>query len=157
MTDSSLVAASNGTRKSCCANAYLRRGNGKFTVRRTFTQRDILNLKRAGKDVENLQKEVPVSEYFSTLSDLNPEAFLALPFEKIEQVGAYDVILRVKGGGVYAQLDACRLAIAKALVKVDVEYKPKLEKMYRTDARRKERSKIGQHGCARAKEQFSKR
>lgn len=157
MTDTSLMAASHGTRKSCCANAYLRRGNGKMIVRRTYTPRDILKLKKAGKDLSALQKDIPVTEYFATLKDLKPEEFLQLPFEKIEQAGSYDVILKVKGGGVYAQLDACRLAIAKALVKVDVAYKPQLDKMYRTDPRRKERCKIGQHGCARAKEQYSKR
>lgn len=157
MTDTSLMAASNGTRKSSCANAYLRRGTGKMIVRRSFSARDILKMKKAGKDLSLIQKDVSVEQYFETLKDLNPAAYLKTPLEKIEKEAAFDVLLTVKGGGIYAQLDACRLAIAKALVKIDVELKPQLDKMYRTDPRRKERAKKGQHGCARAKEQYSKR
>lgn len=157
MTDNSLMAASHGTRKSSCANAYLRRGTGKMIVRRAFTARDILRMKRAGKDLSLIQKDLAVEEYFETLKELNPLAYLKTPLQKVEKEDAFDVILTVKGGGIYAQLGACRLAIAKALVKVDAEIKPQLEKMYRTDPRRKERAKKGQHGCARAKEQYSKR
>jgi small subunit ribosomal protein S9 len=157
MTDSSLMAASHGTRKSSCANAYLRRGNGKIIVRRTFSPRDILAMKRAGKDLNLIQKDFLAQDYFENLKDLNPVAYLKTPFDKLNKTDSFDVILTVKGGGVYAQLDACRLAIAKALVKIDKDYKPQLDKLYRTDPRRKERAKKGQHGCARAKEQYSKR
>ena len=72
-----------------------------------------------------------------------------------------DIKVNVVGGGIASQTDAARLAIAKALA----EYSPKLKKVFLdydrqllvADVRRKEVSKPGRHGQARAKIQKSYR
>jgi small subunit ribosomal protein S9 len=53
---------------------------------------------------------------------------LQQPFKLTETVGKYDVIRdRVDGGGITGQVEAVRLGIARALVKIDPELKPKLK------------------------------
>lgn len=72
-----------------------------------------------------------------------------------------DISVNVFGGGISSQTDAARLAIAKALS----EYSPKLKKAFLdydrqllvADIRRKEVSKPGRHGQARARRQKSYR
>ena len=80
------------------------------------------------------------------------------PFQLTETEGQYDVKVNVKGGGVNGQVEAVRLAIARALVEVDAENKPKLkaESLMTRDPRMVERKKPGQPK-ARKKFQFSKR
>ena len=78
-----------------------------------------------------------------------------------EVAGNVDISVNVFGGGIMSQADACRLAIAKSLVK----HTKKLEKVFLdydrqllvADVRRKETSKPNRHGQARSKRQKSYR
>ena len=83
---------------------------------------------------------------------------LLLPFAKLNGNGNHDLVIRVKGGGVPAQVDAMRLGIARALIQSDETLQGDFkEKGYLTrDPRQKERKKYGQPG-ARKRFQFSKR
>jgi small subunit ribosomal protein S9 len=66
--------------------------------------------------------------------------------------------VNVGGGGITGQAEAIRLAISKALVSIDAEYKPTLRQhgLMTRDPRMVERKKFGQKK-ARKKFQFSKR
>ncbi len=95
------------------------------------------------------------SEYFPiTMQQFK----LQQPFKLTDTVGKYDVTATVDGGGITGQVDAVRLGIARALVKVDPEHKPKLkaEELMTRDPRAVERKKFGQKK-ARKRYQFSKR
>lgn len=83
---------------------------------------------------------------------------LRQPFKLTETEGKFDVIARVNGGGITGQVDALRLGIARALVSVDPEHKPKLkaEDLMTRDPRAVERKKFGRKK-ARKRYQFSKR
>ena len=72
--------------------------------------------------------------------------------------GKYDIKVNVDGGGVKGQAEAVRLAIARALCKIDEEFRPPLKKegFLTRDARMVERKKYGRRK-ARKKFQFSKR
>jgi len=80
------------------------------------------------------------------------------PFELTNTVGQYDVKVRLTGGGKYGQADALRLGIARALNKVDEEFRAPLKEkgLLRRDARMVERKKPGRKK-ARKQFQFSKR
>ncbi len=70
----------------------------------------------------------------------------------------YNVSATIKGGGVIGQAGALRHGIARALVKIDPEFRVVLKEsgMLTRDDRVKERKKYGQPG-ARKRFQFSKR
>ena len=121
-----------GRRKSSVARIYLKRGKGKITIN-----------KRDHK------------EYFKT-DVLQYKIFQ--PFELTGTKGKYDATINVKGGGNTGQVEAIRLAISRALVEIDAEYKPllKAEGLMTRDPRMVERKKPGQPK-ARKKFQFSKR
>ncbi|MBR2022529.1 MAG: 30S ribosomal protein S9, partial [Mycoplasmataceae bacterium] len=80
------------------------------------------------------------------------------PFEIVDQVNQWDITANVSGGGLSGQAGAIRLGIARSLIKVSEEYKPKLkkQKMLTRDVRIKERKKPGLRKARRAR-QFSKR
>lgn len=80
------------------------------------------------------------------------------PFSLTETVGQYDVNVNVDGGGITGQAEAVRLALSKALVEVNPEWKPvlKQEGLTTRDPRMVERKKFGLRK-ARKKTQFSKR
>ena len=121
-----------GRRKSSVARIYLKSGKGKITIN-----------KRDPK------------EYFKT-DVLQYKIFQ--PFELTGTKGKYDATINVKGGGNTGQVEAIRLAISRALVEIDAEYKPllKAEGLMTRDPRMVERKKPGQPK-ARKKFQFSKR
>lgn len=121
-----------GRRKSSVARIYLKSGKGKITIN-----------KRDHK------------EYFKT-DELKYKIFQ--PFELTGTNGKYDAIINVKGGGNTGQVEAIRLAISRALVDINAEYKPllKAEGLMTRDPRMVERKKPGQPK-ARKKFQFSKR
>ncbi len=75
-----------------------------------------------------------------------------------DTLGQYDVTINVDGGGFTGQVEAIRLGISRALVKINEEYKPALraEGLMTRDSRMVERKKPGQKK-ARKKYQFSKR
>ena len=70
----------------------------------------------------------------------------------------FDITVRVAGGGLAGQVDAIKLAIAKALTVGHSDLRPALKKadLLSRDPREKERKKYGLRS-ARKREQFSKR
>ena len=80
------------------------------------------------------------------------------PLAKLGVAEKYDIKVNIDGGGFKGQAEALRLAIARALVKINPEDKPalKAEGFMTRDPREVERKKPGQPG-ARRKFQFSKR
>ena len=76
----------------------------------------------------------------------------------IDRLKAFDIFIRVAGGGHTGQADACKLGIARALKQVDSSLESILRdgKFLTRDARMKERKKYGRRG-ARRSFQFSKR
>lgn len=80
------------------------------------------------------------------------------PLQLTETMGKYDVYANVDGGGLTGQAGAVRMGIARALLKVDADFRKKLKVagFLTRDSRMKERKKYGQKG-ARKRFQFSKR
>ncbi|MFB9972409.1 30S ribosomal protein S9 [Allobacillus sp. SKP2-8] len=121
-----------GRRKRSVARVRLVPGNGTVTV-----------------------NDVDAKEYF-------PHETLRLiinqPLEATENVGNYDVLVNVNGGGFTGQAGAIRHGIARALLEADPEYRKvlKSEGLLTRDAREKERKKYGLKSARRAP-QFSKR
>ena len=97
-----------------------------------------------------------------TLGDYFPRPALVSaiqqPFTVTDSLGAYDVQANLTGGGQTGQAGALRLAIARALVKIDEAHRRKLRDLglLTRDARAVERKKPGRPK-ARKKFQFSKR
>ena len=121
-----------GRRKSSVARIYLKSGKGKITIN-----------KRDHKD------------YFTT-DVLQYKIFQ--PFELTGTKGKYDATINVNGGGNTGQVEAIRLAISRALVEINADFKPllKAKGLMTRDPRMVERKKPGQPK-ARKKFQFSKR
>lgn len=80
------------------------------------------------------------------------------PFRDADMAKNYDMIFRVKGGGIEGQVIAMRLGLARALVAEDETRRPDLKGVgfMTRDSRKRERKKYGQPG-ARKRFQFSKR
>ncbi len=80
------------------------------------------------------------------------------PFYATNTIKKYNVRLVAKGGGIHGQTGAMSLAIARALVMIDEEYRTALREqgLLTRDSRMKERKKAGRPG-ARKRFQFSKR
>lgn len=121
-----------GRRKSSVARVYLSEGTGKITINK--------------KDI---------SEYF-------PSAILQFvvrqPLALLEAEGKYDIKANLDGGGFTGQSQALRLAIARALVKINGDDKKNLKDhgFLTRDSREVERKKPGRPK-ARRRFQFSKR
>jgi len=121
-----------GRRKTSVARVYLKEGTGKITINK--------------RDLET---------YF-------PSAILQYvvkqPLQLLEAEGKYDIKANLDGGGFTGQSQALRMAIARALVKVNAEDKKTLKDhgFLTRDARKVERKKPGQPK-ARRRFQFSKR
>lgn len=121
-----------GRRKSSVARVYVSEGTGKITINK--------------KDL---------AEYF-------PSPILQFvvkqPLQLLEALEKYDIKANIFGGGFTGQSQALRLAIARALVKINPEDKPALRKegFVTRDARAVERKKPGRPK-ARRRFQFSKR
>jgi small subunit ribosomal protein S9 len=98
----------------------------------------------------------PVEEYFVGSKSLLHE--LQRPLALLEQNGKFNASVVVSGGGMSGQASAIRLAIAKALVLVNEDYKQTLKRadLLGRDPREKERKKFGLKG-ARKQRQFTKR
>jgi small subunit ribosomal protein S9 len=97
----------------------------------------------------------PANEYFNTKerTSITGDAF------KLDDVtGEYEVIAKVRGGGISAQAEAVRHAIARALIKGEIELRPSLKAAgyLRRDPRSIERKKPGLRK-ARKRPQWSKR
>ncbi len=119
--------------------------------RKTSTARVRL-LPGDGKVVVNSQ---PLLDYFKreTL-----KMIIEQPLQLTETLGKYDIYANVIGGGLTGQAGAMRHGVARALLKVNDEFRKKLKVagFLTRDPRMKERKKYGQKG-ARKRFQFSKR
>jgi len=126
------VINTSGRSKTAVARVYLKPGNGQIVINK--------------KDYK---------DYFTTgiLQYIVNQAFILTGNE-----GKYDVKVNLDGGGVTGQAQALRLAIAKALVEINAEWRPVLKErgLMRRDPRMVERKKPGQKK-ARKRFQFSKR
>ena len=80
------------------------------------------------------------------------------PLEEAKLTGKIDITAKVSGGGLSGQAGALRLALARALIKYDAQFRNPLKRMglLTRDARMVERKKYGQ-AKARKRFQFSKR
>lgn len=80
------------------------------------------------------------------------------PFELTGQLGNFDVLANIKGGGLSGQAGALQHGISRALLSLNPEYKHILKGagLITRDSRVKERKKYGLAGARRAY-QFSKR
>ncbi len=121
-----------GRRKCAVARVYLTEGSGKITInKKDFT------------------------EYFpSTIL----QYVVKQPLNLLDVAEKYDIKVNVFGGGYTGQSQALRLAISRALVKINAEDKKALraEGFMTRDSRVVERKKPGQPK-ARRRFQFSKR
>ena len=121
-----------GRRKEAVCRLYLRPGSGKWDVN--------------GR----------------TLGDYFPRPALVSaiqqPFTATDTLGRFDVTANVEGGGQTGQAGALRLAVARALVKIDEAHRRRLRELglLTRDARSVERKKPGRPK-ARKRFQFSKR
>lgn len=126
------VINATGRRKTAIARVFLKEGTGQVTV----NKRD-------------------VKEYFPT-SVLQYTVKQA--FEVTQTENKFDLYVNIDGGGYKGQAEALRMAIARALVKLNPEFRKALKDkgLLRRDPRMVERKKPGQPG-ARRRFQFSKR
>lgn len=110
---------------------------------------------QSGKGVMTINKK-PAEEYFEGSKYLLGQ--LTKPFAILDNVNKFDVSAVVAGGGHSSQTEAIRLAISKALVAVNQDFKSTLKRaeLLGRDSREKERKKFGLKG-ARKKRQFTKR
>jgi small subunit ribosomal protein S9 len=121
-----------GRRKRSVARIHLSRGSGKWSVN--------------GREL---------TDYFPRPTH---QIRIAEPFKVTGAEGLFDVTVRVAGGGLTGQSDAVRMGLARALLELDGENRPKLREhgLLTRDARQVERKKPGRPK-ARKRFQFSKR
>lgn len=121
-----------GRRKSAVARVYLTKGDGKITVN--------------DKDYKAYFPQVYIQHSISA------------PFETVNAEKIYDLKINVAGGGYKGQAEAVRMAISRALVKLNEDFRKPLKdrKFLTRDAREVERKKYGKPK-ARRSFQFSKR
>ena len=98
---------------------------------------------------------LPFEKYFVRETD---RIVVKQPLAITSNLNKFDIIANIKGGGYCGQAGALRLAIARALSKIDPETKKALRKngFLTRDPRMKERKKYGQKG-ARKRFQWTKR
>lgn len=70
---------------------------------------------------------------------------LLQPLSAVGQESSYDITVLVKGGGISGQRDAIKLGLARALLQIDPDLRPRLKegRHLTRDARVKERKKPG--------------
>ena len=122
-----------GRRKSATATVRLYPGKGNVTI-----------------------NNKPAGEYLDGNKTLLAE--VTDPLALVSKQKDYDVTVLVKGGGLSGQVDAIKLAIAKAITVAHTDLRAPLKKaeFLKRDPREKERKKYGLRS-ARKREQFSKR
>jgi small subunit ribosomal protein S9 len=124
--------AATGRRKTSVARVVMKAGNGNITINKK-----------------------PADTYFprETL-----RMVIRQPIELAGLSGKYDFSATVNGGGLSGQAGAVRHGIARAIVDMNSDLRPRLKKegFLRRDPREKERKKYGLKG-ARKRFQFSKR
>ena len=122
-----------GRRKRAVARVRLFPGNGSFVVN--------------GKQPE---------EYFGPRDFLQRD--MRRPLELTNSLASFNVLVKVRGGGIVGQAGAVRHGIARALLDSNAEFRPTLKHagLLTRDSRKKERKKVGLKAARRAK-QFTKR
>ena len=121
-----------GRRKTSVARIYVKEGTGAITINK--------------KDFK---------DYFPAAT---LQYIVNQPMNVSDNAGKFDIKVNLDGGGFKGQAEALRLAIARALCKIDPENRPVLKSngLLKRDPRMVERKKPGQKK-ARKKFQFSKR
>ena len=121
-----------GRRKAAVARVYVKEGNGKIIINR--------------RDLGNYFPS-PLLQYV-----------VKQPLTALNASEQYDIQVNLFGGGFKGQSEAARLAITRALIKINPESKPalKAEGFTTRDPRAVERKKPGRPK-ARKRFQFSKR
>jgi small subunit ribosomal protein S9 len=121
-----------GRRKSSVARVRIRPGDGKIVINNRTME-----------------------EFFR--NEQQRAAVLA-PLKATGKLSDVNILIRVHGGGLTGQADACKLGIARALKIMDQELEEPLRDagLLTRDSRMKERKKPGLRGARRAS-QFSKR
>lgn len=121
-----------GRRKNAVARVRIMPGSGEFRVN--------------GRGFE---------QYFPTATQ---RMVVLQPLKALSVEGRFDVIVRVEGGGVSGQAGAVRHGLARALIRLDHNFRPQLKRegFLTRDSRMKERRKYGLKK-ARKRPQFSKR
>lgn len=131
MADKAVYMAT-GRRKASVARVRMFPGDGKITI-----------------------NNKPLNEYFG-LKTL--ELIVNQPLDVTDTKGKYDVVANVFGGGFSGQAGAVRHGIARALLKIDMDFRVPLKKagLLTRDPREKERRKYGLKKARKAS-QYSKR
>jgi small subunit ribosomal protein S9 len=121
-----------GRRKTSVARVFLRPGTGKITV----NKRDF-------------------DTYFEREST---KLVIRYPLEITKELGTFDILVNVSGGGKTGQAGALRLGISRALCEANPNHRSTLKNagLLTRDARKVERKKYGQPGACK-RFQFSKR
>ncbi|MBK8808800.1 MAG: 30S ribosomal protein S9 [Bacteroidales bacterium] len=121
-----------GRRKTAVARIYVKEGSG------------IINVNN--------------KEYKEYFPQETLQYIVKQPLTALDKDGKYDIKVNLDGGGYKGQAEALRLAISRAMVKIDIESKSPLRKLglLTRDQREVERKKPGQKK-ARKRFQFSKR
>jgi small subunit ribosomal protein S9 len=122
-----------GKRKTSVAKVFLAEGSGIITI--------------------NTKK---FEDFFAGVGE--EKELIKTPFVLVNLNNQYNIDIHVHGGGVTSQLEAIRLAIAKAICTIDSEYRHvfKQKLLLRRDSRIKERRKYGLKKARKAS-QYSKR
>ena len=120
--------------------------------RKTATAR----IRLAGRPGVMLVNELPAEEYFKSVDPTGIR--LATPFKTVGDK-TYAFSAKVQGSGLSSQLDAVVHGIARALTKLNAEFRPALKKhgLLTRDDRMRESRKIGTGGKARRQKQSPKR
>lgn len=122
-----------GKRKTSVAKVFLKEGSGLIKVNNKLFE-----------------------DFFSGVGE--ERELIKNPFILVNVSNKYDLDVKVKGGGISSQMDAIRLAIAKALCTINTEYRQIFNEnlLLRRDSRIKERRKYGLKKARKAS-QYSKR
>ncbi len=122
-----------GKRKNSIARVTITPGEGKFLI----------------------NGRVGLESYFGRATS---RMVILQPFEVTGNVGKFDVVVSLQGGGLSGQSGAFRHGISKALLEMNPDYRKPLRKagFLTRDARVKERKKYGLHKARKAT-QYSKR
>ena len=121
-----------GRRKSATARVHLQPGNGRITI-----------------------NERPIDEFFGRETG---RMIVRQPLELVQLAGAFDITVKVDGGGITGQAGAIRHGIARALISYDESLRKPLRQagFVTRDAREVERKKVGRRKARRGT-QYSKR
>lgn len=121
-----------GRRKEAVIRVFMSKGEGSITVN--------------GRDYK---------EYFPLVYLQNQ---VEAPLKTADVVGKYNIVVNAQGGGLKGQAEATKLAVSRALIEINPDFRPALKAAgyLKRDPRGVERKKFG-HKKARRSYQFSKR